>query len=106
MKQSQASIKRSIKNLRMIIDSKTVDPTTKRMAYFAETTLRWAIEDTVDWQRPEVDLEDEVALLLKEVAEHHAHLTPESLASSQAVVNASALEQSDGDTRPAQAQVA
>ena len=39
-------------------------------------------------------------------AEHHAHLTPESLATSQAVVNASALEQSDGDTPPAQAQVA
>ena len=40
-----------------------------------------------------------------EAAEHHAHLTPESLATSQAVVNASALEQSDGDTPPAQAQV-
>ena len=39
-------------------------------------------------------------------AQHNAHLTPESLASSQAVVNASALEQSDGDTPPAQAQVA
>lgn len=39
-------------------------------------------------------------------AEHHAHLTPESLASSQTVVNASALEQSDGDSSPAQAQVA
>lgn len=39
-------------------------------------------------------------------AEHHAHLTPESLATSQAVSNASALEQSDGDTPPAQAQVA
>jgi len=41
-----------------------------------------------------------------EAAEHHAHLTPESLATSQAVFNASALEQSDGDTPPAQAQVA
>lgn len=39
-------------------------------------------------------------------AQHHAHLTPESLASSQAVVNASALEQLGGDTPPAQAQVA
>lgn len=68
-KQSQASIKRSIKNLRLIIDSKAVDLITKRMAYFAENTLRWAIEDTVDWQRPEVDLEDEVALLLKEIEE-------------------------------------
>ena len=39
-------------------------------------------------------------------AQRLAHLTPESLASSQAVFNASALEQSDGDTPPAQAQVA
>ena len=39
-------------------------------------------------------------------AEHNAHLTPESLASSQAVVNASALEQSDSVPPPAQAQVA
>lgn len=39
-------------------------------------------------------------------AQHHAHLTPESLASSQAVTNASAVSQSDGDTPPAQAQVA
>ncbi len=38
--------------------------------------------------------------------QHHAHLTPESLASSQAVVNASALSQSDSDNPPAQAQVA
>jgi DNA segregation ATPase FtsK/SpoIIIE-like protein len=39
-------------------------------------------------------------------AEHNAHLTPETGATSQAVVNASALEQPDGDTPPAQAQVA
>lgn len=41
-----------------------------------------------------------------EAVEHHAHLTPETQPPSQAVVNASALEQSDGDTPPAQAQVA
>lgn len=74
-KQSQASIKRSIKNLRLIIDSEKVDPVTKRMAYFAENTLRWAIEDTEGWQRPEVNLEDEVALLLKEAAEHGVQWT-------------------------------
>lgn len=39
-------------------------------------------------------------------AEQNAHLTPETQPQSQAVVNASALEQSDGDTSPAQAQVA
>src|SRR5574343_12784 len=42
----------------------------------------------------------------QERAEQNAHLTPESLATSQAVINALALEQSDGDTPPAQAQVA
>ena len=38
--------------------------------------------------------------------EQDAHLTPESLATSQVVSNASAVSQSDGDTSPAQAQVA
>lgn len=39
-------------------------------------------------------------------AQHHTHLTPETQPQSQAVSNASALEQSDSDTPPAQAQVA
>jgi hypothetical protein len=38
-------------------------------------------------------------------AQQKLHLTPESLATSHAFVNASALKQSDGDTPPAQAQV-
>lgn len=46
------------------------------------------------------------ALQAKEAAQQNAHLTPEILASSQAVVNALALSKSDGDTPPAQAQVA
>lgn len=74
MKQSQASIKRTIKKLREIIDN-TEDVETRRMAYFAETTLRWAIEDTVSWKRPEEDLQDEVFLLKREAAEHRVHLT-------------------------------
>lgn len=41
-----------------------------------------------------------------EAVEHNAHLTPETQATSQAVVNASALEPSDGESSPAQAQVA
>ena len=39
-------------------------------------------------------------------AQQNAHLTPESLATSQAVSNASGVSQSDSDTAPAQAQVA
>lgn len=46
-----------------------VKTVTRRMAYFAETTLRWAIEDTVSWKRPEEDLQDEVFLLKREAAE-------------------------------------
>ena len=68
MKQSQASIKRTIKKLREIIDG-TNDVETRCMAYFAETTLRWAIEDTVSWKRPEEDLQDEVFLLKREAAQ-------------------------------------
>ena len=55
---------------------------------------------------PDLNVHCCVKLPAKKAAEHHTHLTPESLASSQAVVNASALEQSDGDTGPAQAEVA
>lgn len=55
---------------------------------------------------PDLNVHCCVKLPAKKAAEHHAHLTPESLASSQAVVNASASEPSDGDSSPAQAQVA
>ena len=67
MIQSKRSIKRTLKKLREIIDNST-DIETVRMAYFAETTLRWATEDTVSWPRPEDDLLDEVFLLKQEMA--------------------------------------
>ena len=67
MAQSKRSIKRTLKKLREIID-KSTDIETVRMAYFAETTLRWATEDTVSWTRPEDDLRDEVFLLKQEMA--------------------------------------
>lgn len=66
MIQSKASVKKTLKALRKIID-KSPDPATRRMAYFAETTLRWATEDTVSWKRPETDLLDEVFLLKTEL---------------------------------------
>ena len=66
MKQSQASIKRTIKNLSKIVDE-TGDPITSRMAYFAKETLRWAVEDTVGWDRPEVDIYKEIMYLSGEL---------------------------------------
>ena len=47
-------------------------------------------------------LEERVNIVLggKKAVQQNAHLTPESLASSQAVSNASTIPQSDGDTPP------
>lgn len=42
----------------------------------------------------------------KDAPQQNAHPTPKSLATSQAVVNASAESQSDGESQPAQARVA
>jgi len=67
MIQSKRSIKRTLKKLREIIDDKSTDVETRHMAYYAETILRWATEDTVSWQRPEDDLRDEVLLLKREL---------------------------------------
>ena len=64
---TQRNIKKTLKALRAIIDNKNTNEATKRMAYFAETTLRWAVEDTVGWTRPEVDLAEEVEFLKKEM---------------------------------------
>ena len=68
MIQSKRSIKHTLKKLREIIDDKKTDVETRCMAYFAENTLRWATEETVSWQRPEDDLQDEVFLLKQELA--------------------------------------
>jgi hypothetical protein len=46
------------------------------------------------------------ACMACDTAQQNAHPTPESLASSQAVVNASAESQSDSESKPAQARVA
>lgn len=66
MKQSEASIKKSVKALRKIVDT-SKDPATVRMAYYAECALRWAIGDTVGWPRPEIELQLEVTCLKDEL---------------------------------------
>ena len=64
---SKNNLQKTIRNLRKIIDT-TQDPATKRMAYFVENTLRWAIEDTRGWPRPEEELYSEVDWLKKELS--------------------------------------
>jgi hypothetical protein len=58
--------------------------------------------EVLDWDNAKTKIRSAII----KSAQHNAHPTPESLSSSQAVVNASVLEQLDGDTSPAQAQVA
>ena len=66
MKQSKERIGKSIEALRKIIDDDEYDEAHRRIAYFGETILRWAIEDTEDWLPPEKELMETVKLL-KEV---------------------------------------
>ncbi len=75
---------------------------------FEELLKQWANEQGFDgWSRDHAAvLRNLVKWLNIHAAQQNAHLTPESLASSQAVSNASAISQSDGDTPPAQTQVA
>jgi len=63
---SEKDIRKTIKALRTIIDTSR-DTITMRMAYFAETTLRYFVKDVVDWKRPEIDLRDEVEILRNEL---------------------------------------
>lgn len=67
MKQSIRSVKKTIRELRKIIDNPQADKITTRLAYFTETALRWSIEDTVGWKRPEEELFDEAEFLKKEL---------------------------------------
>lgn len=49
---------------------------------------------------------DYVSISDEEAAQQNAHPTPETQATSQAVVNAETLSQSDGESSPAHARVA
>ena len=80
MKQSKESIQKSIANLRAIIDNDEMGLIIQRIAYFAEQTLRWSIEDTVAWKRPEDDLPDTVYLIKKDI-ERHRKIIEEDLCS-------------------------
>jgi hypothetical protein len=67
MKQTVASIRKTKKALRKIIEDPSTPIEKMRMAYYAETTLTWATEDTVDWLRPENDLDLHAEILSKEI---------------------------------------
>jgi hypothetical protein len=66
MKQTRDSVKRSVAALRKLIDS-SPDPVVCRIAYAVETALRWSIEDTTRWPRPEKEVLEEADILRHEL---------------------------------------
>ena len=66
MKPSQRTIKKSLKELRKLIDEHQ-DPAVQRIAYGMETAIRWATEDTVGWEPPAKDAISLARLLNSEI---------------------------------------
>jgi hypothetical protein len=65
VKPTKERIDREIRALRKVIDNDK-DPLVTRVAYLVETSLRWAIEDTVDWPDRVQDVRDTAALIRSE----------------------------------------
>lgn len=66
MKPNQRTIKRHLKELRELIDS-TDDFIEARIAYAMETAVRWATENTVDWDSLVKQAKDEATILRQEI---------------------------------------
>ena len=63
---SQRTIKKCIKELRVLIDI-SKDPAVTKIAYGMECALRWVIEDTVGWETPAQTVKDLAAALHNEL---------------------------------------
>jgi hypothetical protein len=63
---SKKMIESEISKLRAIVEVDG-DPVLTRIAYAVENALRWAIEDTVGWQKPSQDVFEEAHLLHDEM---------------------------------------
>jgi hypothetical protein len=63
---SQRTIKRSLKDLRAMIDS-SEDPAVTRIAYGMECAIVWATSDTVGWEPPAKVAQDLAKMLREEL---------------------------------------
>lgn len=67
MKQDKNSIKRTLAELRRIVETND-DPDVTRIAYAVEQAIRWATIDTRGWQRPEAAVFEDAKALKDERA--------------------------------------
>lgn len=65
MKPSQATLKKHLRELRHVVEHDP-DPIVRRLAYQAETSIRWATQDTVGWPTPVKDVLANARLLHEE----------------------------------------
>lgn len=63
---SDRTIKRRLKELRTLIDY-SKDPAELRIAYAMECGIRWAREETVDWDSPVQTARDSATILRREL---------------------------------------
>lgn len=64
MKPNQEKFQREIRKLRKFVDEQKGPATLElRLAYFAETLLRWAIEKPIGWNTPMVDVQKTADLI-------------------------------------------
>ncbi len=67
-KEVEQEIKRLRDHINSINDSKKLEQIIEsRLAYFAETLLRWALEDTIDWNLPLEETIEETNLILQDI---------------------------------------
>jgi hypothetical protein len=75
---SQRTIKKRLKELRVLIDNNP-DPAVQRIAYGMECAIRWATERTVGWEAPAITAVDLAGMLRRElgVQPHAASSQPQ-----------------------------
>lgn len=63
---SNRTIKRRLKQLRLLIDT-SKDPVVSKIAYAMETAITWATSDTVGWKPPAEEAVELAVLLHQEL---------------------------------------
>jgi hypothetical protein len=70
-KPSESAIQHELSRLRAFIDTSD-DPIATRIAYAVETAIRWATEETADWDKPLEEAQSEAKILRAELENESA----------------------------------
>ena len=62
-KPSQRTVRRRLRELRVLIDDPKTDKLTARVAYTVEVAIRWATQQTSGWESPREEVIEAVRLI-------------------------------------------